>query len=137
MTPAQVALVQESFAKVVPIKEAAANLFYTRLFEIDPGTRPLFARSDMGQQGAKLMATLAVVVNGLSRPETVVPAAEALARRHVGYGVTEAQYASVGAALLWTLKQGLGEGFTPDVKDAWTAAYTLLSGVMTAAARAA
>ncbi|MDO9713300.1 globin family protein [Paracraurococcus lichenis] len=137
MTPTQVALVQDSFAKVVPIREAAANLFYNRLFEIDPGTRPLFTRSDMGAQGAKLMATLATVVNGLSRPETVVPAAQALAKRHVGYGVTEAHYASVGAALLWTLGQGLGEAFTPAVEEAWTAAYALLSGVMMEAAKAA
>ncbi|MFZ4407929.1 MAG: globin family protein [Paracraurococcus sp.] len=136
MTPTQVTLVQDSFAKVVPIKEAAAGLFYNRLFEIDPGTRPLFAHSDMAAQGQKLMATLGFVVAGLTRLETVVPAAEALARRHVGYGVTEAHYASVGAALLWTLGQGLGEAFTPEVEAAWTAAYTLLSGAMIAAATA-
>jgi nitric oxide dioxygenase len=135
MTPAQVTLVQDSFAKVAPIKEAAAGLFYGRLFEIAPGTRPLFGTADMAAQGQKLMATLGFVVAGLARPETVVPAAEALARRHVGYGVTEAMYGSVGAALLWTLGQGLGEGFTPEVEAAWTAAYTLLAGVMIAAAQ--
>jgi nitric oxide dioxygenase len=136
MTPAQVTLVQDSFAKVVPIKDAAAGLFYGRLFETDPSTKPLFAKADMAEQGQKLMATLAVVVGGLSRPDTVVPAAQALARRHVGYGVTPAQYATVGAALLWTLGQGLGEAFTPEVEAAWTAAYTLLSGVMIEAAQA-
>jgi hemoglobin-like flavoprotein len=136
MTPVQVALVQDSFAKVVPIKEAAAGLFYGRLFEIDPATPPLFARSDLALQGQKLMATLAFVVAGLTRLETVVPAAEALARRHVGYGVTEAMYGSVGAALLWTLGQGLGEGFTPEIEAAWTAAYGLLAGAMIAAAQA-
>jgi len=135
MTPAQVALVQDSFANVVPIKAAAADLFYNRLFETDPSTKPLFASADMGAQGEKLMATLAVVVNGLRKPETVIPAAQALARRHVGYGVTASQYGTVGAALLWTLEQGLGEGFTPEVKEAWTAAYTLLSTVMLEAAR--
>ena len=136
MTPDQVALVQDSFAKVVPIKEAAAGLFYNRLFEIDPTTPPLFAQSDRTLQGQKLMATLGSVVAGLTRLETVVPAAEALARRHVGYGVTEAMYGSVGAALLWTLGQGLGEGFTPEVEAAWAAAYGLLTGAMIAAAQA-
>lgn len=136
MTPAQVALVQESFAKVVPIKATAADLFYNRLFETDPSTKPLFGRADMGAQGEKLMATLAVVVNGLRKPEMVIPAAQALARRHVTYGVTDAQYGTVGAALLWTLETGLGEGFTPEVKEAWTAAYTMLSGVMLEAAKA-
>ena len=134
MTPAQIALVQASFAKVVPIRDVAADLFYNRLFEIDPATRPLFARADMAEQGRKLMAMLATVVSGLSRPEDVVPAAQALARRHVGYGVRQAHYDSVGRALLWTLGQGLGEDFTAEVEEAWTAAYTLLSGVMVQAA---
>jgi hemoglobin-like flavoprotein len=137
MTPEQASLVQQSFRQVVPIKEEAAALFYARLFETDPTTPPLFAGRDMREQGAKLMATLGMVVAGLRRPEEIVPAARSLARRHVAYGVTEAQYASVGAALLWTLRQGLGEGFTPAVEEAWTAAYTLLAGVMTEAARAA
>lgn len=135
MTPAQISLVQDSFAKVVPIRSVAADLFYNRLFETDPSTRPLFGHADMGAQGEKLMATLAVVVQGLTKPEMVIPAAQALARRHVGYGVTAAQYATVGAALLWTLEKGLGEAFTPEVKEAWTAAYTLLSTVMLEAAQ--
>jgi hemoglobin-like flavoprotein len=137
MTPEQVALVQASFQEVLPIGPQAAALFYGRLFETDPSTPPLFAGKDMKEQGRKLLAALGMVVAGLTRPETVVPAAQALAKRHVGYGVTEAQYASVGAALLWTLEQGLGEGFTPEVETAWTAAYTLLAGVMTEAAKAA
>lgn len=137
MTPEQVALVQTSFQKVLPIGPQAAALFYGRLFETDPSTPPLFAGKDMKEQGRKLMAALGMVVAGLTRPETVVPAAQALAKRHVGYGVTEAQYATVGAALLWTLGQGLGEGFTPEVEAAWAAAYTLLAGVMTEAAKAA
>ncbi|WP_431284239.1 globin family protein [Humitalea sp. 24SJ18S-53] len=134
MTPDQLVLVQESFRQVVPIKETAATLFYGRLFEIDPTAKPLFGKADMAEQGQKLMATLGIVVGGLSRPETIIPAAQALARRHVGYGVTEAQYTTVGAALLWTLGQGLGEAFTPEVEAAWTAAYGMVSGVMIAAA---
>ena len=134
MTPEQASLVQDSFRLVVPIKDQAAGLFYGRLFEIDPGTRPLFAGTDLAEQGAKLMATLGFVVGGLKRPEQVVPAAQALARRHLGYGVVAAQYASVGEALLWTLRRGLGGAFTPEVEAAWAAAYALLSGVMLEAA---
>ena len=122
MTPDQATLVQDSFRLVVPIKDQAAAMFYGRLFELDPGTRPLFAGTDMAEQGAKLMATLGFVVAGLKRPAEVVPAAQALAKRHIGYGVVEAHYATVGAALLWTLGQGLGEAFTPEVEAAWTAA---------------
>jgi nitric oxide dioxygenase len=137
MTPEQIRLVQQSFQKVEAIQEVAAKLFYARLWEVDPSTAPLFAKSDMALQGHKLMAALALVVNGLSRPESVIPAAQDMARRHLGYGVTRAQYASVGAALLWTLGQGLGEGFTAEVEAAWRAAYELLSAVMIEAAYSA
>jgi len=133
MTADEIALVRESFAKVAPIAETAAGLFYGRLFETTPAVKPLF-RGDMTEQGRKLMATLAVVVKGLDNLPAIVPVAEALARRHVDYGVLPEHYASVGAALLWTLGQGLGEAFTPEVEAAWTQAYTTLSGVMVAAA---
>jgi nitric oxide dioxygenase len=133
MLPSQVELIQSSFAKVAPISEAAAGLFYGRLFEIAPEVKPLF-KGDMSEQGRKLMATLAVVVKGLSNLDAVVPAAQVLAKRHVAYGVTEAHYAPVGAALLWALEQGLGDAFTPEVKAAWAEAYGLLASVMIAAA---
>ena len=129
MTPDQIDLVQASFAKVVPIAETAAGLFYGRLFEIAPEVKPLF-HGDMKEQGRKLMTTLAVVINGLKAPEAILPAAKALAVKHVGYGVAADHYAPVGAALIWTLEQGLGNDFTPETRDAWIAAYTLLSGVM-------
>jgi nitric oxide dioxygenase len=129
MTPQQIALVRESFAKVVPIKEEAAALFYARLFAIDPSTRPLF-RGDMKSQGVKLMAAIAAVVKALDRIEAMLDDLRALARRHDRYGVQEAHYASVGAALLWTLEQGLGFDFTPEVREAWATAYGLLSDAM-------
>jgi nitric oxide dioxygenase len=129
MTPDQIDLVQASFAKVAPIAAAAADLFYSRLFEIAPEVRPLF-RSDMKEQGRKLMTTLGIVVSGLKSPDTILPAARALAVKHVGYGVTAEHYAPVGAALIWTLEQGLGDDFPPETRAAWIAAYTLLSGVM-------
>jgi len=129
MTPEQVKAIQESFTKVAPISEQAAELFYGRLFEIAPEVKPLF-RGDMKEQGRKLMGTLAVVVNGLGNLEAVLPAASALAKRHVGYGVKPDHYAPVGAALLWTLERGLGDDWTTDLQAAWTAAYTVLSGYM-------
>src|SRR5580658_7991529 len=129
MTPNQVKAIQESFAKVVPISEQAAALFYGRLFETAPALKPLF-RGDMKEQGRKLMATLAVVVNGLGNIEQVLPAASALAKRHVGYGVKAADYAPVGAALLWTLERGLGAAWTPELAAAWGAAYGVVSEYM-------
>ena len=129
MTPHQIDLVQSSFAKVAPIADTAAVIFYDRLFEIAPEVKPLF-RGDMTEQGRKLMATLAVVVNGLSNLESVLPAASALARRHVAYGAKPAHYPVVGGALLWTLEKGLGDAWTPEVAEAWTAAYRTLSGYM-------
>ena len=129
MTPDHVKLVQESFAKVAPISETAAVLFYDRLFEIAPKVKAMFP-TDMTEQRRKLMATLAVVVNGLGNLESVLPAASALAKRHVSYGARAEHYPVVGSALLWTLEKGLGDGWTPDVAEAWTAAYGTLSGFM-------
>jgi len=117
MTPDQVTLVQQSFARVAPISETAAVLFYDRLFEIAPSVKAMFP-ADMTEQRKKLMATLAFVVSGLSNLEQVLPAARA------------EHYPVVGAALLWTLEKGLGDGWTPEVAEAWTAAYGTLSGFM-------
>ena len=135
MTPDEIKMVQDSFSKVIPIKEQAAELFYGRLFETTPEVRPLF-KGDMKEQGAKLMATLAVVVKGLDNIEPLLPVAGDLAKRHVDYGVQPEHYPPVGAALLWTLGQGLGEDFTPEVEAAWASAYGLLSGAMISAAYA-
>jgi len=135
MTPDQINLIQSSFQKVAPIADQAAALFYGRLFEIAPDVKPLF-KSNIAEQGRKLMGTLAVVVRGLDNLEAIVPVAQTLARRHVDYGVRAAHYAPVGAALIWTLEQGLGDDFTPEVRAAWAEAYTILSGVMIAAAEA-
>ena len=135
MTPDQIRNVQDSFALVRPIRAEAAALFYGRLFELDPSTRPLFAGSDLRAQGEKLMAALGFVVGALRRPEAVLATAADLARRHVGYGVHEGHYGSVGEALLWTLGQGLGAAFTPELRQAWAAAYGLLSRAMIEAVR--
>jgi nitric oxide dioxygenase len=129
MTPDQVKLVQQSFAKVAPVSETAAVLFYDRLFEVAPTVRAMFP-ADMTEQRKKLMAMLAAVVNGLANLDSILPAASALAKRHVAYGARPEHYPVVGSALLLTLEKGLGEAWTSDVKEAWTAAYGTLSGYM-------
>jgi hemoglobin-like flavoprotein len=129
MTPDQVTLVQQSFSKVAPISDQAAILFYDRLFEIAPQVKAMFP-ADLTEQRKKLMATLVVVVNGLTDLPAILPAASALAKRHVSYGAKPEHYPVVGAALLWTLEKGLGSDWTPEVASAWTTAYGTLSGFM-------
>jgi len=136
MTPEQIALVQSSFKKVVPIKETAGELFYNRLFTLDPELKPLFPE-DIKPQIQKLMATIATAVGALNKLETIVPVVQELGRRHVAYGVKDKDYDTVAEALLWTLEQGLGEDFTPETKEAWTACYLLLAGTMMDAAKSA
>jgi nitric oxide dioxygenase len=133
MTPNQIKLVQTSFAQVAPIAATAADLFYGRLFEIAPQVRAMFP-DDLGEQKKKLMTMLGTAVAGLNRLDTLMPAVQALGRRHAGYGVKAQHYASVGSALLWTLEKGLGEAFTPEVKDAWATTYIVLSTTMMNAA---
>ena len=129
MTPEQKQLVKDSWAKVLPIQETAAELFYGRLFDQYPEVKPYF-KGDMKEQGKKLMSMINIAVNGLDNLEGLIDPVKDLGKRHTNYGVKEEDYAKVGASLLWTLEQGLGEGFTPDVKDAWTATYTAVSGLM-------
>ena len=133
MTPDQIKLVQQSFSRVAPISDQAAIIFYDRLFEVAPAVKAMFP-ADMTEQRKKLMSTLAYVVSGLSNLESVLPAASALAVRHVSYGARAEHYPVVGGALLWTLEKGLGPDWTPDVAAAWTAAYATLSGYMIAQA---
>ena len=133
MTPQQAILVQSTFASLASRTEDVAALFYERLFELDPELQALF-KSDLKEQGRKLMRMLDVAVDALCRFYEVVPAVKELGRRHLGYGVTDGDYDTVGAALLWTLEQGLGDSFTPDVKNAWAAAYGVLAGTMKGAA---
>lgn len=136
MTPVDISLVKDSFRKIVPIAEPAAALFYARLFELDPSLRELF-RGDMVEQGRKLMTMIATAVASLERLDTLVPALRQLGARHAGYGVEEEHYATVGAALLWTLEKGLGPEFTPAVREAWTSTYSLLANTMLEAQREA
>lgn len=133
MTETQKHLVQKSFEKVLPIADTAAQLFYGRLFEIDPSLKPMFT-SDMNEQGKKLMMTLNVAVKGLDRLEELLPQLEKLGRNHVSYGVKDEHYDTIAEALLWTLEKGLGDEFTPEVKDAWISVYTVIANTMKKAA---
>jgi len=134
MSPDQRKHVQETWKQVAPIADTASAMFYDRLFEIDPDLRQLFAATDMTAQRRKLVEAISGVVGGLDRLDEIVPQVAELGRRHGSYGVTDAHYDTVGAALLWTLEQGLGGAWTPAVKAAWVTAYTTVAGVMRSAA---
>ena len=133
MTPEKIKLVQESWVKVVPISETAAELFYGKLFELDPSLKSLF-KGDMKEQGRKLMAILNTAVNALDKLDTIVPAVQDMGRRHLGYGVKDEHYDTVGEALIWTLDAGLKDDFTEDTKGAWIEVYTLVADTMKEAA---
>lgn len=136
MNPEKIELVKTTWSKVAPNADQVAVLFYSRLFEIAPEVKPLF-KGDMIEQGKKLMQMLALAVNGLPKLDTIVGAVQEMGVRHTGYGVEPQHYDMVGAALLWTLEQGLGEDYTPEVAEAWTEAYGVLSTTMKDAAAAA
>ena len=133
MNVEQIGLVQASFAQVTLIADQAADLFYARLFQLDPTLRGMF-KNDMAEQRQKLIAMLTFTVNNLTQPEELLPAIQALGRRHVGYGVKNRHYETLGAALLWTFEKALGEEYTPEVKAAWAAVYSLLATTMQQAA---
>lgn len=137
MTPEQKTIIEATWAMVVPIADTAATLFYTRLFETDASTAAMFGGTNMAEQRRKLMQALAAVVGSLDNLAPKIPVLENLGKKHLAYGVTGKHYDLVGAALLWTLEQGLGEHWTPAAKGAWTIAYGTVAGVMRQAADAA
>jgi len=129
MTEDQKILIRSSFARIAPEALAVAALFYGRLFTLDPTLQPLF-KGDMQEQGRKLMSMIGVAVANLDNLEAIVPAVQQLGARHAGYGVPNESYTTVGAALLWTLEQGLGADYTPEMAQAWTDCYTTVAAVM-------
>lgn len=133
MTPEHIEKVKTSWAKVVPIADDAAALFYGKLFELDPAVKAYF-KGDMKEQGKKLMTTISLAVNSLDHLEELLPVVAGLGRRHVNYSVKDQDYDTVGEALLWTLGQGLGDTFDDAHKAAWTETYTTLANVMKKAA---
>ena len=130
MTPENERLVRRSWKQFEPMAVSLAAFFYEKLFELDPDARQLFARTDMETQGRKVMHMFAEIVRTLDQPERLVPEVADLGRRHVGYGVRDDQYGSVGTALLWTLERGRGSDFTPEVRNAWTEAYLLCASIV-------
>lgn len=133
LTQRQIQLIQQSFSKVEPIADAAAEIFYAKLFEYDPSLKKLF-KNDMKSQGRKLMNTLKIAVNGLNDLNALVPVLQKLAVAHVDYGVTADDYTPVGNALINTLAQGLGSDFDPETKQAWKDLYRVVAQVMREAA---
>ncbi|HUO53957.1 MAG TPA: globin family protein [Rhodoblastus sp.] len=136
MTPEQVKLIRDSFAKVAPVSDRLGRLFYGRLFEIAPQVRPLF-KGDIANQGRKFMATLTVGVSSLENFDALKPALQALARQHAGLGVRPEHYQPLGEALVWALDEGLGADFTEETRAAWEAAYGAIAGTMIAATKKA
>lgn len=137
MIPDRERLVRESWRMVEADPTPAARFFYDKLFELDPEARALFSHVDMRVQEKKLVDMLSEIVRHLDDPERFVADLAALGRRHVGYGARDGDYDSVGAALVWTIEQQMGDAFTPEVGDAWSEAYRAMAGVMRrAAARA-
>ena len=133
MTPQQIDLVKTTWASVEPISEQAAELFYGKLFEMDPKLKELFP-NDMKEQGKKLMQMIGVAVANLHQLDEVIEPVKALGERHVDYKVEDKDYDTVAGALLWTLEQGLGDAWNEDVKAAWTETYVTLATVMKEAA---
>ena len=134
MTPEQIKLIQDSWAAMEPIADAVPGIFYAKLFEIDPSTKPMFTHTNMDAQHAKLMDAIDLVADTAGNLGVLVPVLEDLGRRHVDYGVEDKHYDSVGAALISTLEAGLGEAFTDEVRTAWTDAYGLIATTMINAA---
>ena len=130
VTPAQIALVKETWSKVIPISETASRIFYDRLFETSPQLAPMFYGVDLVSQRQKLVKAINMVVMSLERIDTLIPSIRDLGQRHLNYGAEESHYAQVGAALLWTLATGLGEDWSEEAETAWTNAYQLLASVM-------
>ena len=137
MNQDQIALLQQSWKMVRPMGDEAMRMFYDRLFEIDGSAVPLFANVDMRRQRQKLLGTIGLAVDNLTDFYSLAPVLEQMGKRHAGYGVRDHHYESVGAALLWTLEQGLGEAWTPELRDAWTDAYLAISSTMLQGAEAA
>jgi hemoglobin-like flavoprotein len=135
MDETQQALVRATFAKIAPMSDQAAAMFYEKLFAIDPSLRPMFI-NDMKKQGQMLMAVLATAVGNLHRLDQILPKVRELGRRHARYGVEEKDYDTVAVALLSTLESALGDEFTAAAKSAWVACYQALAGEMKAAAAA-
>jgi hemoglobin-like flavoprotein len=129
MTREQADIVGSTWRAVLPVGDTFAELFYGRLFAVDPELRKLF-KEDMVEQGRNLTAMFSVAAANLARPEKITVALRQLGQRHAAYGVAPKDFRTVEDALLFALEHALIDVFTPEVKAAWQAAYALLAGTM-------
>ena len=126
MNPETAALVKQSWAEIVPMRKPVCVAFYDRLFASYPELKPLF-KGDMERQTALFMTMMNTVVSALDNPDPVVPLIKTVGARHVGYGVTDADYDKFAQALLEAFAQALGGAFTPEVRAAWRELYAQLA----------
>ena len=133
LTVQQTTIVQSSFRSVLPMSSSPGELFYKRLFEIDPAIAPLFKRG-MKEQSEQFMRVLALAVGGLSSISTLAPMVKQLGARHAGYGVKPEHYDAFRRALLWMLAAILQDAYTEEVREAWSTAYSMIAGIMKEAA---
>jgi hemoglobin-like flavoprotein len=129
VTPEDIACVQSTWAKLIPVAEEAATLFYGRLFEKYPDVKPLF-KGDMDEQGRRIMGMIHSTVTQLGDLDPLRPVLRASGARHTSYGVGPGDYDKMADALYWTLEQVLGDAFTPEVRSAWVAVFNELAAVM-------
>lgn len=129
MTKEQIALVQQSWAVLLPKAKESGLLFYDQLFAVAPGLRALF-QADITSQANKLMTVLNFVVSQLHDLDQLLPKVQRLAIRHNAYGANPVHYEAVGQCLLATLQQALGRAWTPEVRSAWTTAYNTIKNIM-------
>lgn len=130
MDAEHVRLIREGWAQVAPRSDETAKVFYTRLFELAPETRPMFAHVDMDALGGKFMDMIGTLIRLLDEPGDLVTQTIPTARRHASYGVTDHHLDMAGVALLDALQETLGDAFTPDARHAWARLYDLTSAVM-------
>jgi hemoglobin-like flavoprotein len=126
----QIDLLESSFQALVPCGEAFVTAFYERLFTRFPHTRAFFASTDMKEQCKKLLGALTLVIQNLRKPEVLTSALTGLGQRHVSYGVRPEHYPIVGAVLLETFADVLGERWTPAYHEAWAEAYGVVCTIM-------
>lgn len=130
MTPEREKLVRDTWKRFQPMAAEHARYFYDKLFELDPETPAMFARTNMDLQRHRLMETIGMLIAELHDPEQFVVDAVAVGRRHAPHGIRDSDYDAAGVALLWTLEKALGPEFTPEARSAWTEAYHAIASVM-------
>jgi hemoglobin-like flavoprotein len=134
MTSEQIAIVRKTWARIAPVTDRVAALFYERLFELDPGARGLFGTTDLRDHGRKLTQRLAAILDLLDRPDELLTAVGELGRRHAMHGVGWRHYGMAADALFTALECCLGPGFNPDARAAWSLAYWTVARAMQRAA---